>query len=268
MNYLDFRAAAGGVDLHPKDQAGTAALLVALQAEAGMRVLEVGCGTAVTLVEVAARTAVMPDGLEPSPLMRRVAQRRLQTTGLARRVGLYGGDGRMLPFASATYDRVYTESVLGFQHAGDAAALLGQIMRVLKPGGLFVANEAIWRPEVTGAQTAAIYASSVADFGICQASPQPWSLANWLELMRFMGFIVRSADLLESYRLFFPPLPPHSPQMLKRSRFFTHAYHWQSYFYPGLLRQRLVYRRKLKAHEGEGSLLENRLFVLQKPTVA
>jgi SAM-dependent methyltransferase len=265
MSYLEFRAMTGGADLHPGGQAGTAALLTALAVRAGQRVLEVGCGTAVTLVEVAARTAVTLDGLEPSPTMRRVARRRLQMTGLAGRVGLYGADGRMLPFAAHSYQRVYTESVLGFQQAGDAAALLAQIFRVLAPGGLYVANEGIWKPEVTGAQTAAIYARSVADFGLCQASPQPWALADWLTLMQGVGFTVIAADVLTAYQITFPPQPPHSPQLLTRSRLLTRAYEGWGYVQPGLLKKRLLYREKLKAHEADGRLLESRLFILQKP---
>jgi SAM-dependent methyltransferase len=268
MNHLDFRVATGGVDLHPGGQAGTLALLAALHGQAGMRVLEVGCGSAVTLVEVAARTAVTPDGLEPSPVMRQVARRRLRMTGLAGQVGLYGGDGRMLPFPANSYQRVYTESVLGFQQAGDATAMLAQIFRVLEPGGLYVAIEAIWKPGVTAAQTAAIYASSMADFGICQASPQPWSLAEWLNLMQGVGFVVVSADLLVPYQIAFPPLPPHSPQLLTRSRLFSRVCQWQSYFRPRLLQKQLAYRGKLKAHQGDGRLLESRLFILRKPDFA
>ena len=265
MGYLDYRAATGGANLHPMGQSGTSALLSALDLEAEQRVLEVGCGTAVTLVEVAARTAVRLNGLEPSAMMRRVARRRLRLTGLAEQVGLYAGDGRMLPFAAATYQRVYTESVLGFQKAGDATAMLAQIFRVLQPGGFYVANEAIWKPEVTAAQTAAIYAACMADFGLCQASPQPWSLADWLALMEGVGFAIVSADLLRPYEIAFPPLPPHTPQLLTKSQLLTRAYRWQSYVRPDLLRQRLAYRRKLKAHEGDGRLLESRLFVLHKP---
>ncbi|MCB8945789.1 MAG: methyltransferase domain-containing protein [Ardenticatenaceae bacterium] len=255
----------GGVDLHPMGQAGTAALLAELKAEAGMRVLEVGCGTGVTLVEVAARTAVALDGLEPSPVMRQMARRRLRAVGLAEQVGLYGGDGRMLPFAAESYHRVYMESVLGFQQVGDAAALLAQIFRVLRPGGLFIANEAVWQPEVTAAQTAAMYARNMADFGISQAAPQPWSVAEWLALMQSVGLSVIAAEGVAAYGLAFPPMPPHSPQLLRRSQQFSRLCRWQSYVRPDLVQKRLLFRGRLKAHEGDGRLLESRLFVLQKP---
>ncbi|NJN55547.1 MAG: hypothetical protein HC804_12800, partial [Anaerolineae bacterium] len=58
-----------------------------------------------------------------------------------------------------------------------------------------MANEAIWRPEVTAQQARTIYAASMADFGVCQASQQAWNVQDWLALMQQTGFTVINAPL-------------------------------------------------------------------------
>ena len=79
-----------------------------------------------------------------------MARRRLRLAGLGKRSSVQPvKPGERLPFGDATYDRIYTESVLGFQDEAGTEALLSEICRVLKPGGRFVANEAIWRAGVS-----------------------------------------------------------------------------------------------------------------------
>ena len=75
-------------------------------------------------------------------------------------------------------------------------ALLREILRVLKPGGRYVANEAIWRTGVPADTIAAINAACLADFGLRMASDLPWALDEWLGVMKGAGFKVVSSDLL------------------------------------------------------------------------
>ena len=46
------------------------------------------------------------------------------------------------------------------------------------------------------------------DFGLCQASPQAWSLKHWLKVMRQAGFVVKSFPLLGSVVSDPPASPP------------------------------------------------------------
>ncbi|HMA33786.1 MAG TPA: class I SAM-dependent methyltransferase [Chloroflexia bacterium] len=266
LHFLAYRARIGGAGLHPRGAAATVALLAALDLRDGQRVLEVGCGTAETLVRVATHAQLTLDGVEVLPAMLRVARQRLRLTGLARQIRLYATrPGAPLPGADNVYDRVYTESVLGFQDAATAAGLLREIGRVLRPGGLYVANEAIWKPPVTHQIATAINTRCRADFGLPLAAEQPWRVDDWTAQIQAAGLQVLHADLLDSAPR--PPLagPAGRSWRLVVSRLLTGYYQSKPYWIPGLRRQRRHYRRLLRAHAGDGLYLEARLFVVQKP---
>jgi ubiquinone/menaquinone biosynthesis C-methylase UbiE len=129
-----------------------------LAARASDRVLEVGCGAGHLLARLPAGRAVGID-LAESLLARTTAR-------LHGRAALAQGDAGALPFAPASFDRVYCSEVL--EHLVDPGAAVAEIRRVLKPGGvavLSVPNEAlinrlkalvrrlgIWRLVMRGAQ--------------------------------------------------------------------------------------------------------------------
>ena len=264
--YLTHLAEFGTSDLHPLGQQATVTLIKALALQPGQRVLEMGCGTGRTMVRVALSHKVRVDGVDALPLMLRMARKRLWLAGLRPRTSLSHASGTSLPFAQQTYDRVYTESVLGFQNATNAEAMLTQIFRVLKPGGRYVANEAIWRPEVSGEVAAAIYATCVADFGICQTSEQPWLLDDWLGLARAVGFRVVTADILEDQVAQTGHMarePIVWRQLLADS--LTWYYRATGRLNWRLKQQRAEYRRRLEAHREDGRYMESRLLVLAKP---
>lgn len=60
--------------------------------------------------------------------------------------GVMRGDATRLPFPDATFDVVITSEVL--EHITDDAAAIGEMARVLKPGGRFAASVPAWLPEV------------------------------------------------------------------------------------------------------------------------
>jgi ubiquinone/menaquinone biosynthesis C-methylase UbiE len=132
------------------------------------------------MVHVVVSEGVHVDGIDILPAMLRVAWRHARWAGVQERASLARASGTSLPFARASYDRVYTESVLGFQGEADAQAMLAQIWRVLRPGGRYVANEAIWKRSTTPGQVATIYEASFRDFGLAQASEQAWNVDDWL----------------------------------------------------------------------------------------
>ncbi|MFM7045803.1 MAG: class I SAM-dependent methyltransferase [Ilumatobacteraceae bacterium] len=62
-----------------------------------------------------------------------------------RYVGVLQGDATRLPFADGSFDRVITSEVLEhIQHDVDA---IGELARVLRPGGTFAATVPAWLPE-------------------------------------------------------------------------------------------------------------------------
>jgi SAM-dependent methyltransferase len=109
-------------------------LAVATQAEPArsLAFLDLGCGNGYALETLGAR---FPDhrfrGLDFSPDMLAHARRRLPPT-----VPVVRGDARALPWATATFDALYTERCLiNLLTAEGQAAALGEIARVLVPGG-------------------------------------------------------------------------------------------------------------------------------------
>jgi ubiquinone/menaquinone biosynthesis C-methylase UbiE len=95
----------------------------------GMQVLDVGCGTGIQLARYQqARCRV--SGIDASPAMLAVARRRLGDTA-----SLQLGDATRLPYPDQAFDLVLASTVLHELSPGARAAALGEIRRVLRPGG-------------------------------------------------------------------------------------------------------------------------------------
>jgi SAM-dependent methyltransferase len=102
---------------------------------AGMRVLDVGCGTGVVTRDIAARvgTRGAAVGLDPSRRLLDVARRRARSDRAGGRLSFRVGDGLALPFPRASYDAALAVTVLLHVPAGDA--IIREMIRVTRPGG-------------------------------------------------------------------------------------------------------------------------------------
>jgi SAM-dependent methyltransferase len=97
----------------------------------GTRVLDVGCGTGLTLVLAAGRGAE-PAGLDVTPELLAIARERLPGADLRE------GDMETLPWEDEAFDAVV--GVNAFQFAGDPRGALAEAARVVRPGGRVVAS--------------------------------------------------------------------------------------------------------------------------------
>ena len=103
-----------------------------LEFDAGCSVLDVGSGAGEFLIEVASRVeGLRAVGIDFSESMVKTARSRAQEAGVV--VEFATGDAHRLDFPDESFDRVNCSRVL--LHLNDPAAAIGEMARVLVPGG-------------------------------------------------------------------------------------------------------------------------------------
>lgn len=98
------------------------------------RVLDVGCGPGIDLEELSRRCG-HAIGIDRSLRMTDAARAREELGAVSVAVA----DGQMLPFARGTFDACWARVVL--LHTEDPQRVVGEIARVLRPGGRVVLSE-------------------------------------------------------------------------------------------------------------------------------
>ena len=108
-----------------------------LNIQEGETVLEVGSGTGYALVEIARAVGETGRayGVDVTPQMLALAQKRLDRKGLAERVELREGDARDMSYEDDKFDAVYMAATLELFDTPDIPIVLAEIKSVLKPGG-------------------------------------------------------------------------------------------------------------------------------------
>lgn len=123
--------------LAPMDPPSEILLVESLAApRAGETVLDLACGTGLHAVHLAHRRELQVIGLDRSGPMLREAVHHLDEAGVI--ADLIRADPAALPFADATIDRVIDAGSLHLHP--DLAAVLAEVVRVLRPGGCLVAS--------------------------------------------------------------------------------------------------------------------------------
>jgi len=115
----------------------------------GQRVLDLGCGEGRHAITAWLQAPVRVVGLDPSAAdLATAAGRATEFEAPAdgdRALGWVRGSGLTLPFADATFDCVICAEVL--EHIPDYHAVLEEIRRVLKPGGVLAVSVPRFVPE-------------------------------------------------------------------------------------------------------------------------
>ena len=101
---------------------------------AGRAVLDIGAGTGFMTALLALRGAAV-DAVDVSPQALAVCAMRVESSGVSQSVRLHCMPGERLDFPDCRFDRVVGIFVL---HHLDLAAAVGEIHRVLRPGGVAV----------------------------------------------------------------------------------------------------------------------------------
>lgn len=104
-------------------------------------VLEIGCGTGYTSCLLAKKYQVGVAALDINPKVLEYADKRIREEGVGGRVRTIEADAHSLPFPANSFDVVLAESVLALC---DKKKVASEAYRVLKPGGVFGANESTY----------------------------------------------------------------------------------------------------------------------------
>lgn len=122
-------------EFHIRGREATDELGRALGLEAGTAVLDVGSGLGGPSRRLAELYGCRIVGLDLTDDYCRTASVLAGRVGLADRVEYRQGSALDMPFAEASFDRVYTQHVA--MNIADKRRLYAEIARVLRPGGLF-----------------------------------------------------------------------------------------------------------------------------------
>jgi ubiquinone/menaquinone biosynthesis C-methylase UbiE len=112
---------------------------VSLLAPSGSEhILEIGCGTGHALVDIAKRLSPKGRvfGIDVSRGMLEIAEKSVQDAALGERIAeLRLGDAKELPYESDAFDAVFASFTLELFSEAEISVVLGEISRVLRPGG-------------------------------------------------------------------------------------------------------------------------------------
>jgi ubiquinone/menaquinone biosynthesis C-methylase UbiE len=187
--------------LHPKGKRATILLQEKLDCRKEEKVLEIGFGTGATLVDLASvHKQSTFFGVEVREVMYNKAAKRIRFSRLKNIRLLYNQYPLQLPFEDDFFDKLYVESVLAILEGQQLDQMIGEIRRVLKPGGRIVINEGIWLDTVSGGTMHEINVFCKVAFGIIQANASHPYLADWEALLEKHQFIIESVTALNHAR--------------------------------------------------------------------
>ena len=107
----------------------------------GMLVLDVGCGVGGPMREIARYSGARIDGVNIVPEEVEMTRRYNEEAGLSAQCEAMLADFMALPADDETYDRIY--AIGSTCHAPDRTQAFKELFRVLKTGGLLVADECV-----------------------------------------------------------------------------------------------------------------------------
>ncbi|WP_379967919.1 class I SAM-dependent methyltransferase [Ectobacillus sp. sgz5001026] len=134
--YLDLLAQLGVSSAHPGGFSLTTHLLSYLPLSSQCSVLDAGCGTGRTAINIANKYGCHTVAIDLNPTM--IAKAKQNILRECATISLLQGTVEALPFNSGTFDVVLSESVIAFTNVQQTIA---ELRRVLRPGGYLACIE-------------------------------------------------------------------------------------------------------------------------------
>ncbi|MEZ5888697.1 MAG: methyltransferase domain-containing protein [Paracoccaceae bacterium] len=157
---------------------------------AGLSVLDIGCGAGgIDLALVRTHGAGYVTGIDVEDSVLARARSLVVAAGLEDRIGCVKVVPGPLPFPPGTFDLVFSKDSI--VHIPDKHALMREVFRVLKPGGLFMASDwLIGREGAPSPEMAAYIAAEGLDFGMASPTRYRDAMAD----AGFTGISVKSRN--------------------------------------------------------------------------
>ena len=149
------------------------ALAEALDAQAGERCLDVGCGAG-NLAELLAAAGAHVTGIDLSPRLIDVAKARAEAGGLD--IDYRVGDAENLDVADASFERVVSSVAMIFAPDHEAAAR--ELARVTRPGGRLVFSA--WTPEGTVGEMFKVFGAFQPPLPPGAGAPATWGQEDYV----------------------------------------------------------------------------------------
>jgi ubiquinone/menaquinone biosynthesis C-methylase UbiE len=167
-------------------------ILAALRLEAGMKVLDIGCGVGTDAFDLAERVGPSGHvtGADFSEYLVAEAIRRAAGRNLS--VSFEVGDAQNLRFPTETFDAVRTERML--MHVPDAEKAISEMARVLRRGGMMAVIDFDWESQFCDSPYKATTRTIALSF--CDSMRNGWIGRRLPRLFRQAGM----ADIAESFR--------------------------------------------------------------------
>jgi demethylmenaquinone methyltransferase / 2-methoxy-6-polyprenyl-1,4-benzoquinol methylase len=146
----------------------------------GQAVLDVASGTAGVALQIAEGTGASVVGVDLTEQMLRQGQRNVAGAGMSDRIRLTAGRAEQLPFADATFDALTFTYLL--RYVLDPQATLGELARVVKPGGQVASLEFLVPPSRFWRAWWWLYTRTLLPAGGLVTGGR-----EWFEVGRFLG---------------------------------------------------------------------------------
>ncbi|HRJ86090.1 MAG TPA: class I SAM-dependent methyltransferase [Ignavibacteria bacterium] len=188
LKYLKHLARIGSTFIHPKGFEATELLISKLNIQPSDNILEIGCGTGGTLIEIINRFGIKVTAVEILDEMIIAAEKKLKSLKLTDRAEIISiKPGEKYPFENNSFNKIYAESVLGFQDKAGMEFIFSEVKRLLKPNGLLIINDALWKQGVPDNTVNKIVAQAYKDFGLAHASPSNIDLEKLIKIAESEG---------------------------------------------------------------------------------